>query len=577
MPKRAAPLPLVLLALALLGAAIALWRPRVGPPPAPTRPGPQADPPETDAALFAEITEKAGLSFTHRNGAGKYVSVEFSSGGGALFDADNDGWLDILLLQAGPSERPETVKDRPHGALYRNKGDGTFEDITAGSGIDRDLGYAQGVAVGDIDNDGRDELVVTAYGRITLLRATDGARPRYADVTKGSGLDVATGSRYFTSAAFGDIDNDGFLDLYICCYNDWTHGAASSQPFPDLGAPVTHRLFRNTGTGTFVDITHKAGIDQRTGRGLAVAFLDVNDDGKPDIFVACDRTPHLLWRNRGDGTFVDDASRAGCALSETGQTMAGMGIALADIDHTGRESLAVTNFTNLPTTLFRAEGDGLFAAQSARAGLGTAIQPKPLGFGGEFVDIDADGWPDLILTNGHVYPRNSDYRQPRQLYRNQGGGRFVEVTDPARLGRLAAPRVGRGLAVGDIDNDGRPDLLLIHQNEPVQLFRNRDKSGNHWLALHLEGTRSNRNALGAKVTVTAGGEPHTARVRSGSSYLSVSDRRLFFGLGKATAIDAIDIRWPSGRRERIAPLALDAGYRVIEGKGVAGKLPYRQP
>ena len=553
----------------------------------------------SSGALFEDVAAKAGIHFGHTNGAtGRFRFAEFSPAGCAFLDYDNDGRLDILLLQSGsiePNAAPSTASARPHCALYHNNGDGTFTDVTAGSGLDRALGYAQGVAVGDFDNDGYDDLFITAYGGNHLLRNEHGSG-KFTDVTAKWGLDKihSTGRgdlapTYATSAAFGDYDNDGKLDLYVCYYASWTpaqdrpcYNEQKLQDYcsPEQFAPSTHRLYHNEGDH-FKDVSEQAGITGAEGRGLAVAFVDLNGRGRQDIFVANDLTPNMLWHNNGDGTFTERARQTGCAYSEDGALMAGMGIAIADYDGSGRESLFVSNFSGMPNTLYRNMGSGLLSNESMTSGLALPHM-KFLAFGCAFLDYDADGRPDLIVNNGSVYVHaetrldGATYRERKQLFHNEGNGRFREVTDSGLLGELTVPAVGRGLAVGDYDNDGRPDVLCSNQNGPAQLFHNQDRSGHHWVSFKTVGVRSNRDGLHTRFTLTAGGMRQIGTVRAGSSYLSVSDRRVYFGLGSATKIDRVEIRWPSGTRDTLRNVAPDAGYIVTEGRGITGKLPPRR-
>ena len=571
-------------------------------------------------ALFEDVAERAGIRFTHSSGAaGKFHFIENTPAGCAFVDYDNDGFLDIVMVQSGFST-PTAGLPRPHCALYRNQGDGTFIDATAGSGLDSDLGHGQGVAAGDYDNDGFADLFITAYGKNHLLRNTlgDGIRktengkrklesvrrppsavqlddpipetrdpkPVFEDFTVKVGLDRIHGSGYATSAAFGDYDNDGRLDLYVCYYARWTWEAdkpcrdSAGRPeycTPELYEPETHRLYRNDGS-RFTDISAKAGITNVSGRGLSVAFVDYNEDGKQDIFVANDLTPNILWRNNGNGTFTDAALEAGCAYDASGALLAGMGIGIADYDHSGHESLFVGNFSDKPNTLYKNTGTGTFRDVSIASGLAIPHM-KFLTFGCEFMDYDADGWLDLINANGHVQV-NADlrmekitYKERKQLFHNEQNGRFSEIADSGQLGDLGVATVSRGLATGDVENDGRVDVLVSNQNGPAQLFRNDDRSGNHWISFLTIGTKSNRDGRHTRFVVTAGGVRQTATVRAGSSYLSHSDRRVYFGLGPHSQADRVEIQWPSGIRETLLNVAAGAVHVVTEGRGVAGKLP----
>lgn len=536
--------------------------------------------------LFVDVAAQAGVRFTHSAGAeGRFYFIESTPAGCAMFDYDNDGYLDLLLLQSGPSRKPPLDAPRPHCALYRNQGDGTFRDATAGSGLDRDLGYAHGVAVGDYDNDGYEDLFITAYRGNHLLRNERGTG-RFTDVTAKMGLNRLHSAGYATSAAFGDYDNDGRLDLYVCYYCPWTWEVdkpckdANGRPdycTPELYDPDTDRLYRNTGT-RFVDVSEQAGIARETGRGLAVAFLDYDRDGRQDIFVANDLTPNFLWHNRGNGTFVNEALKAGCAFSDGGIVMAAMGVGVADYNRTGRDSLYVTNFSGLPNVLFQNMGGGLFQDITSDAGL-HAPTLNFLAFGCEFLDYDNDGWSDLLVCNGHVQLHAETklegvtYRQRKQLFRNREGARFEEIADLQQLGGLAEPHLGRGLAVGDFDNDGRVDALALNQNGPAQLLHNQTPDRRHWVMFKAVGTKSNRSGLHTRFTLTAGGAQQSAPVRAGSSYLSASDTRVHFGLGDASVIDTVEIQWQSGRRETLRNLPTNTIYIVTEGKGVTARQP----
>jgi hypothetical protein len=564
------------------------------------------------SALFEDIAPRIGINFKHSSGAtGKFYFIEIIPAGCALFDYDNDGFLDILLLQSGPSDPSLLQSASPPSstlfcALYHNNGDGTFTDVTLGSGLDRYLGYTHGVAVGDYDNDGYDDLFITGYRRNFLFRNQYATRnhsrmnrvgnptpsssiPLFADVTRKMGLDKLHSTGYATSAAFGDYDNDGLLDLYVCYYCSWTwkkdvacHDSQGRRDYctPEMYDPDTHRLYHNEGY-RFVDVSEKAGITKARGRGLAVAFIDYDDDGDQDIYVANDLTPNMLWRNNGNGTFAEVGLQAGCAYTEGGGLMAGMGIAIADYDHSGRESMFVTNFSLKPNALFKNLGNGQFADVAQAAGLGLPSM-RYLAFGCEFMDYDADGWADLLVVNGHVVVHAEvmgpgiTYAEPKQLFHNEANGAFREITEKAQLGDLALPTVGRGLAIGDIDNDGRLDALVTNNNGPAQLFRNLDRSANHWVAFKTAGTKSNRDGIHTRIAIVANGMRQTASVRGGSSFLSHSDRRLYFGLGKAEKISRVEIQWPSGLREILTNVPANAIYTLTEGRGITGKLPAKK-
>jgi hypothetical protein len=537
--------------------------------------------------LFEDVALRSGLEFKHSRGdSGQFYFIESTPPGCAFLDYDNDGDLDVFLVQSGSSALASTVRNRPFCALFRNV-NGTFTDVSLGSGLDKDLGYAQGVAVGDYDNDGYDDLFITAYGGNHLFRNRRGSG-KFEDVTRTMGLNRMHSTGYATSAAWGDYDSDGRLDLYMCYYARWSHalnkkcgGVAGVLDYchPNMYEPVTHRLFRNVGS-RFIDVSRLAGIEKARGRGLAVAFVDYNQDGKQDIFVANDITPNMLWHNNGDGTFTNRADQAGCAYDGEGRDMASMGIAVADYNRSGRQSLYVTNFSGYPNILFKNTNGGLFEDATGEAKLSFA-KLKFLSFGCEFIDYDADGWPDLITNNGHVQMRKSNreasvpWEQRKQLFRNEGAGQFREVAEPALLGDLARGTIGRGLATGDYDNDGRIDVLAVGQSAAAQLLRNRAGDDNHWVSFKTIGTRSNRNGIGARFDIRVGDTQQTAIVRGGSSYLSSSDRRVYFGLKQATQISQVTVHWPSGTRDVLKNLAADTFYTVTEGRGISDRQPPR--
>jgi hypothetical protein len=533
----------------------------------------------------------AGLKWKHQLGeSGKFFFVELTAPGCAFLDFDNDGFLDIFLVQSGSAAPASTVRNRPHCALYRNRRDGTFADVTAQSGLDVDLGYAQGVATADFDNDGYDDLFITAFGGNHLFRNRRGSG-KWDDVTHKMGLDKLHSTGYATSAAWGDYDGDGRLDLYVCYYARWSYvtdkqcrdQATGDLDYchPQLYDPETHRLYRNAG-GSFIDVSEKAGITRAKGRGLAVAWIDYNNDSRPDIFVANDVTPSMLWRNDGNGHFTNQANEAGCAYDGEGVGIAGMGVAIADYDHSGQQSLYVSNFSSRPNILFKNLGNGLFEDATSNANLATS-HLQFLTFGCEFLDYDADGWPDIITNNGHVQMRKHKretgipYKQRKQLMHNAGNGLFHEIIDTNALGDLAEPRQGRGLATGDYDNDGHIDILAATQNEEAQLFRNQAHPSNHWVSFKTIGTKSNRNGIHARFEITAGAMRQVASVHSGTSYLSSSDRRVYFGLGAASKIDQVVVLWPSGKRDILKNLPANNFYTITEGRGVTQRNKPVQP
>jgi YD repeat-containing protein len=456
--------------------------------------------------------------------------------------------------------------------LLRNRGDGTFEDVTEASGLARIArGYGFGAAVGDYDNDGHPDLFVTRWHAYALHRNRgDGT---FEDATEGAGLG---GPRDWpTSAAFADLDGDGDLDLYVCHYLAWDarnpvlcHDSRAGDRYVSclpLGFPaLPDHLFRNDG-GRFVDITTEAGIVDRDGRGLGVVAADFDGDGRMDLFVANDMTANRLFHNRGGLKFEEIGHAAGVASNADGGYQAGMGIACGDLDGDGRPDLAVTNFFGESTTFYRNLGGMMFADATAAVGL-KAPSRFLLGFGAVFLDVDNDGHLDLATANGHVHDLrpNVPYPMPAQLLVGGPDGRLTDVTH-----RVGAPwtvaRIGRGLAVADLDNDGRLDLLLVAQNAPLAFFHNQTRHAGHFLILRLEGTTSNREAVGARVTITARGRHQTAWRIGGGSYASASDPRIHFGLGSAHSVDDLEIRWPSGRVQRLGKLDADRAYHLREG------------
>jgi enediyne biosynthesis protein E4 len=557
----------IVAAVAAVTAALLAAQIGCGPHPA----APAAAAPAAPAVTFTDVTARAGIQFHHFNGArGRKWLPETMGSGCAFLDYDNDGWLDILLVNgnsslggAQPSQASGSGAATLH--LYRNNHDGTFTDVSAKTGMNVSL-YGMGVAVGDYDNDGWDDLFITCVGRSRLFHNVAGAGGgrRFVDVTAQCGI-VDRG--FATSCAWLDYDRDGRLDLFVCHYVVWSpardsfysvDGVHKSYARPQSYTAESCRLYHNLGGGRFADVTAKAGILNARSKALGVAVSDYDGDGWPDIFVANDTEPNFLYHNQGDGTFKEVGVVAGLALSEQGTSRAGMGIDTADLRHTGAFDVLITNFAGEQLTLYHRDASGIFLDVAAQSGVGIATQTY-LGFGAFFVDYDLDGWQDLFINNGHI---NDDiasrdagvsYAEPALLFRNVGAGRFVDVS--ARSGAaLTTPRVGRGAAWGDFDNDGSPDLLLMANNGPAALLHNDNRTGNGWIRLRLVGTTSNTDAYGARVQVKIGGDTQTQEVRSGSSYLSASDRRLLFGLGAAARADAVDIRWPDGKVQSLGPI-----------------------
>jgi enediyne biosynthesis protein E4 len=545
--------------------------------PSPSRPQPIAN--------FVDIAEKAGLTMSEIFGgldSKKYI-IETTGTGVALFDYDNDGWLDIFIVNGTTLEAAKAGKG-PTNHLYRNNHDGTFTDVTAKSGLAAS-GWGQGVCVGDYDNDGWDDLYVTYYGKNRLYHNDHGV---FTDVTDKAGVG-GSGKAWGSGCAFVDYDRDGKLDLIVANYVDFD---LSTAPAPGdrpsciwKGAPVMcgprgltpakNILYHNRGDGTFEDVTTQARIDQTNGHyALSVSTLDYDDDGWPDIFIACDSTASILYHNNRDGTFTDVAVTAGAAFNEDGRAQAGMGSTVADYDGDGRLDIFKTNFSDDTSTLLHNDKAGTFSDATTAAGLG--LNTKYLGWGTMFLDFDNDGWPDLLLVNGHVYPEvdkfhlGSDFQEPRLLYHNNGDGTFTDISDAAGTG-ITTKASSRGLAVGDLWNDGRMSAVISNMNARPSLLENQIKYANHWIAFKTIGTNSNRDGIGARITVRAGKRLLVDEVRSGSSYVSNSDMRVHFGLGKETKLDSVEVRWPSGLTERFDNAVVDKINTVREGSGVAVK------
>ena len=532
---------------------------------------------------FRNVAAEAGLTAVTIFGGkekNRYL-LETTGTGAAFFDYDGDGWLDVFLVN-GTTLEGFPKGQEPTNHLYRNKRDGTFEDVTAKAGVGAS-GWGQGVCTGDYDNDGHEDLFVTYYGQNRLYR--NGGDGTFQDVTTRAGMTSAR-TRWGTGCAFLDYDRDGRLDLLAANYIDLDLATA---PTPDSGlcrykgVPVAcgppglpggkNVLYRNKGDGTFEDASQRAGILKASGTyGLGVSTLDFDDDGWVDAYVANDSNPSTLYRNNRDGTFTDVAVAAGCAYSQDGKPQAGMGVAIGDYDRTGTMDIFKTNFAGDTSTLYANNGDGFCEDRTFAGGIG--INTRWLGWGVGFVDLDNDGWLDLFLVNGHVYPEvaqlktEAAYAQRKVVYRSLGTGRFEDVTE--RLGPPAStPKAGRGSAFGDYDNDGDVDVLINNVHDTPDLFRLETDARNHWLSVKLVGTRSNRSAIGARVRCTAGGVTQVGEVRGGGSYISQNDLRVHFGLGAATAVDSLEVRWPSGHQEAWAGVAADRMLTLKEGSGRA--------
>ena len=545
------------------------------------RPQPRGEPSGIPfESRLTDVARQAGLTRPVIYGAPEQTTyiLEAIGCGCAFLDYDNDGWLDVLLLSG------TRLDGDPEGAtlrLYHNNRDGSFSDVTEEAGLQR-AGWASAVAVGDYDNDGFDDLFITYWGRNVLYRNTgDG---RFEDVTEAAGL-AEQARRWGSGCTWVDYDRDGRLDLFVANYIDFD---PDKTPKPGeesfcfyQGAPVncgprglppaSLSLYHNNGDGSFTDVTAEAGIDAAQGSyAMTAVAADFDEDGWPDIYVACDSSPSFYFQNNRDGTFTEDALFRGVAVNEDGQEQAGMGLGIGDFNLDGSLDIFKTHFSDDTDVLYRNDGEGAFTDVTLTARIG--VETRFTAWGAGIVDLDNDGLPDIFLVTGSVYPElerklpSYPYKTPRCVFRNLGDGRFEQLIEQAGPG-VAAPHSSRGCAFGDFDNDGDVDILIVNLNEPPSLLRNDVAKERHWVKVLLEGVTSNRSAIGARVTASYGGKRQSQAVLSQSSFYSASDRRLHFGLGDAAKV-AVEVRWPSGETEDVGEVPVDRLVVIREGEGV---------
>jgi len=530
--------------------------------------------------VFTDVTAQAGIKFVHNAGkSGKKYLPETIGSGAAFFDADGDGWIDILLVNGkdwNPSGRHTTA------ALYRNNHNGTFTDITKGSGLDVEM-YGIGVAVADFDNDGRDDVYMTALDGDHLFH--NEGNGKFKDVTAASGIKNAS---FGTSAAWLDYDRDGKLDLFVANYVQWTQkgdlwcsldGNVKSYCTPESYKGTSSKLFHNLGGGRFEDVTNKAGLGDPTSKALGVTVIDFDNDGWPDIFVTNDTQPNKLYHNNKNGTFSEQGVSAGVAFGEDGVARGAMGVDWSDYDRTGRPDLLVGNFSNQMLGLYHNEGNGLFVDEAPRSSIGRDSLLS-LTFGVFFFDYDLDGYPDILTANGHIEEEigrvqpKIKYQEPPLLFRNLGSKKFENVSNAVGAD-FTKPLVGRGAIYGDFDHDGDLDVLLTSNNGPAHLFRNDGGNKNKWISIRTAGTKSNRDGIGASVAITSASGKQWNVVRSGSSYASQSDLALVFGLGQDPVVTSIEVTWPSGTKQKFTNVAANQFVTIDETRGILKSDPVR--
>ncbi|MGB9072001.1 MAG: CRTAC1 family protein [Terriglobales bacterium] len=582
---RAGRIPILFILLTGLASAQTAPQGPMGPPaklpPARTEKKPPAPKFSEPVPVFRDIAAQAGLTASHISSPDKHYVIESMSGGVGLFDCDNDGKLEIVMVNGSTVDRYRREGGDLLVTLWHQDAGLKFSDITQKAGLTR-KGWGMGVAVADFDNDGNLDLFVTSYGGNALYRNKGNCT--FEDVTDKAGV---RGGGFSTGAAWADYDRDGYVDLFVSRYvhvdmnNLPEFGSTKFCRFKGVAVQCgpwgmegeTDLLYHNRGDGTFEEVSKKAGVDDPDKYyGLGVTWGDYDNDGWPDLFVADDATPNHLYHNNRDGTFTDDAMVAGIAMNSEGQALGSMGVAWGDYDHSGRLSMFVTEFADQPNTLYQNQGSRGFEDIAMQSHLGQPSLPY-LGWGTTFFDMENDGWPDLFVATGHVYPQmdnakgSAAYAQPMLLHRNLRNGTFEEVSKPAGLADMPL-KSRRGAAFGDIANNGNVDIVVLNVGDPPSLLLNENKSSNHRVLFRLVGTTSNRAAIGARVTVHAADVTQFDEVRGGASYLSQNDLRLHFGLGTATKMDRVEVRWPTGKTESFNDLAADKIYTITEGQGI---------